>query len=302
MKVLLLFTALFFVLGCSKNGDVGPQGEQGLPGKDGSLIYNGTGVPHVSTGKVGDYYLDVSNGNLYGPKADAGWGSFFSLKGEKGNKGDEGSKGDKGASLLSGTTLPNVNLGIVGDFYLNKTNLELFGPKTATGWGTPVSLASNLGVRLLFITPDFHNNYEISSNGSYSASTKFYEIDMKGKNSHVEFYWSNKYKGWAGPIEAERYWNVINDTPISELDYTGGQYQYMRNVNLYKNTSSASKGINVQFFMRAKEFGADPTQQTSLTFLVKLMPISSYEHVSKVYRDTDKYFSFSVHRAKLDKQ
>jgi len=300
MKVLLLFTAFIFVLGCSKNGDVGPQGELGIPGKDGSLIFNGTGIPSPSLGKVGDYYLDLTNGNLYGPKADQGWGSFFNLKGEQGDKGEVGSKGEKGASLLNGTFAPTMSLGGVGDFFLNIKNLELFGPKTAAGWGTPISLKPNLGVRLLFIRPDFHNNYKILSDGSYSGTTKFYEIDLKGQNAHAEFYWSNTYKGWPGPIEAERFWNVINDIPHDRLDYTGGMYQYMENVVLSKYITPSPKGFNVQFLMKASEFGANPNSETSISFLVKLIPISSYENVSKIYRDTDKYFSFSVHRAKLD--
>ncbi|ULT28268.1 hypothetical protein KUH03_17755 [Sphingobacterium sp. E70] len=62
-------------------------------------------------------------------------GFIFNLKGEKGEKGEEGPKGEKGVSLLSGISAPGISQGNIGDYFLNKTNLELFGPKTAGGWG-----------------------------------------------------------------------------------------------------------------------------------------------------------------------
>lgn len=36
-------------------------------------------------GKVGDYYLDKKNYNLYGPKSKKGWGTSIQLKGADGN-------------------------------------------------------------------------------------------------------------------------------------------------------------------------------------------------------------------------
>lgn len=301
MRVLLLFTMLFFMLGCTKDEKIGPQGEQGIPGKDGSLIYSGTGVPHVSTGKVGDYYLDVANGNLYGPKTDGGWGSFFNLKGEKGEEGPKGEAGEKGSSLLSGPYAPTNTIGVVGDYFLNKTNLELFGPKTSTGWGTPVSLASDLGVRLIYINPDFHNNYKMLNDTLYSASTKFYEIDLKGKNLHADFYWFNPPKGWSETEESVRTWTLMNGIfPIPTIDYSFGQYRYIHNVEMFPYTISSAKGFEVKFYIRANTGGGDFVQYPmNMIFMVKLVPVSSYERVSNVYSDVDKYFSFSAHRAKL---
>ena len=65
----------------------------------GNQILSGIGAPTETLGNVGDYYLDLSNSNLYGAKTAQGWGTPISLKGikgEKGDKGDAGQKGDKG--------------------------------------------------------------------------------------------------------------------------------------------------------------------------------------------------------------
>lgn len=88
-------------------------------------------------------YLDRNSGNLYGPKAygtiggGSVWGMPFSLKGEN---------GAAGSKIHSGTANPNTSLGVVGDYYLNRTTGDLFGPKTASGWGTPINLRGTANV------------------------------------------------------------------------------------------------------------------------------------------------------------
>ena len=105
--VVLLVTLL--LVSCSKTGPQGPAGSQGAKGdkgdigavgpagKDGSVLYSGNGAPS-SIGKDGDYYLDETSGNLYGPKTDNGWGTATNLKGQKGDKGDKGNTGATGAT------------------------------------------------------------------------------------------------------------------------------------------------------------------------------------------------------------
>lgn len=46
----------------------------------------------------------------------------------------------KGNTILSGTETPTATLGSVGDYYLRLPVYDFYGPKTAEGWGTPVSL------------------------------------------------------------------------------------------------------------------------------------------------------------------
>ena len=118
----------------SDTGTEGPQGEQGIAGADGSAILSGSGAPTATLGKTGDFYIDKTAVSLYGPKTDSGWGSSTSLKGADGQDGTAGSK------ILSGSTTPVSTLGVVGDFYFNTAAADLYGPKTASGWGTPVNL------------------------------------------------------------------------------------------------------------------------------------------------------------------
>ena len=43
-------------------------------------------------------------------------------------------------TILSGSTAPTATIGSVGDYYIDLTSVNLYGPKTTEGWGNPVSL------------------------------------------------------------------------------------------------------------------------------------------------------------------
>ena len=57
--------------------------------------------------------------------------------------GTSGPQGARGTGILNGTTAPDNTIGILGDFFLNTTNMNLYGPKTESGWGTPVDLVGS---------------------------------------------------------------------------------------------------------------------------------------------------------------
>jgi hypothetical protein len=57
--------------------------------------------------------------------------------------GTSGPQGGRGTGILNGTSAPNNNIGIIGDFFLNTTNMNLYGPKTESGWGNPTDLVGN---------------------------------------------------------------------------------------------------------------------------------------------------------------
>jgi hypothetical protein len=48
-------------------------------------------------------------------------------------------------SLLSGSGAPDAKLGSSGDFYLDTAATQLYGPRTAKGWGAPTSLIGARG-------------------------------------------------------------------------------------------------------------------------------------------------------------
>ncbi len=138
-------------------GPEGPEGPVGPAGEDGSTMHSGTGAPGSDIGENGDYYLDTNTGELYGPKDSSGWGSpIIVLKGEDGQDGQDG---EDGSQIFSGTGAPASSLGVEGDYYLDESSYELYGPKTSSGWGTPLNLKGadgNANVTLyIFTAPDF---------------------------------------------------------------------------------------------------------------------------------------------------
>nr|WP_162989039.1 hypothetical protein [Pedobacter schmidteae] len=157
-----VFSLYIMMIACSEQGLVGPEGPAGpqgttgavgAAGKDGSIMYSGTGVPAIATGNSGDYYLDRATGNLYGPKVAAGWGTPLTLMGVNGTNGTNGingtngTNGTNGSTTLSGSGAPGTSLGIIGDYYLDKTNFLLYGPKIAAGWGIPILLQGAAGAQ-----------------------------------------------------------------------------------------------------------------------------------------------------------
>lgn len=100
--------------GAGVPGPQGPQGPQGQPG-----------VPGPS-GPQG----------AQGPAGPAG---------AQGPAGPAGPTGPAGASVLNGMGPPAANLGKDGDFYVDRATWMLYGPRTAQGWGIPVSLVGPAG-------------------------------------------------------------------------------------------------------------------------------------------------------------
>lgn len=173
-----LWTTYFSLIGPSgatgvqgPSGAVGPQGPTGATGPQGpagtgvfsgtfNTIYNGTGTPSSSIGVTGDYYLNTSNYDFYGPKSGASWSSFVSLIGPTGAQGPSGSQGPSGATgvqgasglsgiagktILNGTGVPQTGIGSDGDFYLRTSTYDFYGPKSGVNWGTPFSIIGPTG-------------------------------------------------------------------------------------------------------------------------------------------------------------
>lgn len=68
-------------------GATGPAGVSGPAGTDGRTVLHGSGVPDPSDGTVGDFYINTSANEIYGPKTSSGWGSGTSLVGPAGAAG-----------------------------------------------------------------------------------------------------------------------------------------------------------------------------------------------------------------------
>lgn len=104
-------------------------GEGGLPGpagEDGRTVLNGVGAPAPEIGVDGDFYLDTSTSEMYGPKTDGDWGAAVGLvgpvgpqgpagpPGADGDPGAEGPQGPAGADGLQGPPGPQGDPGTQG--------------------------------------------------------------------------------------------------------------------------------------------------------------------------------------------
>ena len=82
-----------------------------------NTILNGKGAPTSNIGINGDFYIDISNFTIYGPKTKNRWPAPVSMRGPSGTstdrvtnvpgtpgeKGEKGAKGDKGESGAAGS-------------------------------------------------------------------------------------------------------------------------------------------------------------------------------------------------------
>ena len=92
-------------------GDVGDRGVQGLPGLS---MVSGKGMPNAFVGEEGDFYIDVLNYKIYGPKKGESWGEPRDLVGPKGDIGPIGPQGSKGEIGPAGPAGPTGSQGPAG--------------------------------------------------------------------------------------------------------------------------------------------------------------------------------------------
>lgn len=107
-----------------------------LNGPSGPGLVYGQGAPTNAQGAIGQGYLDLTNGNFYGPKASNGaWGNAVSKI-----------QGAPGTSALTGAGSPVTNnvLGVEGQSYLDTSAIVLYVYKNG-GWGTGTSLVGPQG-------------------------------------------------------------------------------------------------------------------------------------------------------------
>jgi len=146
----------------------GVTGPTGARGDDGARIWSGSGAPAAGFGASSDFWLDTTNGRLYGPKADGSWGTPLQLQsgpaGPQGVTGPmstvpgptgatgaastvpgptgpastvTGPTGSRGATLLAGDGAPLSNYGSDGDWYIDTVAADFYGPKAGGSWGAP---------------------------------------------------------------------------------------------------------------------------------------------------------------------
>ncbi|WET70853.1 hypothetical protein [Sphingobacterium sp.] len=283
MKSYILFLAIFLVMGCAKDGPIGPEGEkgeQGVPGLDGNRILSGSTNPNNTLGKNGDFYLNLTTGDLFGPKTQTGWGNPYTMKGPKGDKGNTGS------IIIMGKATPSGQIGKEGDYYIESTNLLLYGPKTNIGWGVPISLdkiKESKGVTVYILPADFSNNYSIAPDSSFTGKTKEYLLP-NAKNKIIEIYWhTDPPFGIPDPIISQLWSPLISGKEIGAVGY--GPFDLMLyKVNFGTNVKSVNTDISVSFSIKGKGFSRKPDfsgRGNDLYFIVKVTEVDNGQVLSR---------------------
>ena len=70
-----------------------------------NTILSGFGAPSNSIGIDGDFYIDIKNLNIYGPKMKKKWPAAVSLKGTNGSDGTDGKSGSDGRTITNASTV-----------------------------------------------------------------------------------------------------------------------------------------------------------------------------------------------------
>jgi len=122
-----------------------------------NTILSGSGVPTKTIGIDGDFYIDIKNANLYGPKIKGVWKIATSLRitdskeivmptsganGAKGDRGEQGATGSDGAVGAKGATGATGAIGLTGA--VGATGAAGLAGATGNSGGTGMSGAAGL--------------------------------------------------------------------------------------------------------------------------------------------------------------
>lgn len=128
----------------------GSGGTDGTNGTDGKTVRNGSGVPSISLGVDGDFYIDISTWDIYGPRAAGLWGSGTSLVGPQGVQGAAGATGATGATGGQGMQGNTGATGSTGAQGIQGAT----GNTGATGAIGPAGPSPSGAANLVLATPD----------------------------------------------------------------------------------------------------------------------------------------------------
>lgn len=128
------------------SGDKGERGEQGEPGDNtnpkGPQGDPGDKGPQGTQGEKGATGAPGAPG-APGQKGTQGNPGEKGLQGDFGEQGNKGANGAKGHLFIGGNGAPSTSDGQEGDWFLDKSNKRLYGPKTNAGWGSTYIDLSN---------------------------------------------------------------------------------------------------------------------------------------------------------------
>jgi len=106
----------------------GPQAEEWI---------GGAGAPAGTLGRVGDWYLNQTNGDVYEKTGSSTWTLRTNITGPIGATGAQGPAGATGAPgsvWWTGSGAPSGATGIVGDFYLDAATGDYYKKTGSSAW------------------------------------------------------------------------------------------------------------------------------------------------------------------------
>lgn len=250
-------------------GEQGPEGPVGPAGDNGSMIYSGQGVPDSDIGTESDYYLDTTSGELYGPKDSDGWGNpIIILAGED---------GEDGSQIHAGTGSPNSSDGSIGDFYLDKVNYNMYGPKTNQGWGTPINLKGADGnanvTRYIYPGHDFGSDnkgqltvYDLNNQQEMNQSAwLLYLVDTQTYSDVL--YFSIPGKAVSATYSVDHFFSTSSSIGVFEITADKSGLQYDR-IELIRIQASSTE---------------DQRKQVAKNIIPGILDTSNYHEVAEYY-------------------
>ena len=147
-----------------------------------STLLSGAADPTGTDGLDGDFWLRTDTNVLFGPKAAGAWPtpgtSLVGPAGADGSDGAPGANGTDGKTILNSTVDPVAGDGVDGDFFLNTTSYEFFGPKAGGSWPANGIVLSHLDKVQTFTKAQRGAVVTLA----YAATIA---IDMNGANNFV---------------------------------------------------------------------------------------------------------------------
>lgn len=164
-----------------------------------------------------------------GPEGDMGPPGSHGEMGQKGEMGPPGPKGQDGAdgnTILNGSGQPPEQVGLLGDFYIDTSAWCIYGPLTASGWGTGVPWRSDGDCgpsQMVFITSQVYSGDLDGVSGA----------DQKCQDSAQAAGLSGIYKAW-----------IADDTngPDSTFNQHDSRYRTVKGTTVAFNWADLTDG------------------------------------------------------------
>lgn len=113
---IITFALIAFIPMASADATTKPKAAGRTAASIPNTILSGVGAPSNAIGIDGDFYIDIKNSNIYGPKMKKKWPAAVSLKGTNGADGTDGKSGSDGKTITNASNVagPKGEQGIQG--------------------------------------------------------------------------------------------------------------------------------------------------------------------------------------------